>query len=55
MNERIENRGDWWVPGSERRWPGTFTPTPTSGAKLTVGSYRPPSLSRGKGGISASS
>lgn len=36
MNERVEYRGDWWVPGSERRWPGTFTFTPEAGAKLKV-------------------
>jgi hypothetical protein len=36
VDERVEERGEWWVPGGAARWQGTFVYDPAEGAELRL-------------------
>jgi hypothetical protein len=36
VDERVEERGEWWVPGGAARWQGTFLYDPAEGAELRL-------------------
>jgi len=40
MDQTVKYRGEWWLPGSDVRWPGTFVYQPESGVEVDLAALR---------------